>query len=273
MLSRSCLLTLSLLSSVSAQLREAPYSLSLEWNQLVTPTETLSDSLITDLRVSAPLLRNDRLVSALSLSHQRQHYDGDMGFDTLVGSGTSLFILYEFTPGWRLMALNSVRSQHEEGASFSEALTYSGIQGVWREFESGLLLGAGFGYATGITDDTSFFPVLFIDWEFAPHWTLTTRPTPGTRFGPGASLHYAHSDQINLYLGGRYLSQSFLLKDDHEYEYSTTRLFATLQYTYTNNLSLSATVGYNLSGEIRTDDTTTDLAPSPFTALTLSWDF
>jgi len=258
-----------------ARFGEAPLSLTLEHDELSTAGGEDISVFSSGLRAGVPLSTENGNIIALTASYNRLFYDWDTNapFDQLSEGRIGLFTLSGLKDDWRFMSITSLSYNAEEGISPDKALTLSGIYGTWYSGWENLILGGGIGVSTKLDDKTSFFPLILLDWEFYNQWHITTRPTPGTRFGPGASFLYDSDSNWNLYFGARYVSQEYELRDSSTYEYKTVRLFSTLQYGLSERLYLSATLGYNLSGEIELDGTTTDLEASLFTGLDLSWDF
>ncbi len=260
-----------------ARFGESPFSLNSEAEFLSSESQALDVSLWrVGGTVGAPLYVNDGQVIALSASYERTHLSWDdeqiAYFDTLEEMKLSVFTLHTLSD-WKVLTISSINSIAEEGVSVQRALSYSGIYGGWYDAWETLKLGLGIGYSTQHDEATSIFPILFLDWEFMENWTITTRPTPGTRFGPGVSVMYEQSEQLKWFLGARYLNEEYLLKDGDTFSYEATRFFMTAKYFLTEQLSLSGTAGVNIGGALEWDELTIDLDPSPFIAVDLSWDF
>lgn len=253
---------------------EAPYSLTLEGETL--PLERGEEITVgsAELRVSIPLFIKNGNVSAFTLSHEQLYLDsGDLlPFEQLTESRIGLFTLTHLWEHWRAITITNLSSSREDGVSLEDALTVSGIYGVWFTGWKNLLIGPGVGFSTELEDGASFFPLIFLDWEFSSGWHLTTRPTPGTRFGPGLSLTYQPESRWAVYAGARYLSREYQLEEGI-YDFQTTRLFSSLQYDLNENLTLSGTVGVNLGGELEINGLRRDLDTGFFGGIDLSWQF
>ena len=257
------------------QFIESPYSLSTEGNVISPERGSDIQVLSTELRVAVPLVLKDNLIVAASLSYEQQFFEGGYFVDDLSEFGFTLFSRWKFKKDWATLTIASIASSYEAGGDFSEALNYTGLAGLRYRGIDKLTIGGGFGFTLDIDDDFSLFPILLLDWQFSDKWSLTTAPTPGSRFGPGLSLEYEHNDRLAFYLGTRYVSDEYLLGDGEIYSYDTVRAFVTGQYRFSNGFSLNATAGMNLWGEVELERTglEIDLDPSPFVALNFSWDF
>ncbi len=258
-----------------SQFAESPFSLSLESNTIKPKGADDASVVAAEVRLGLPIMRQPDLLIAASISHERYFYDGAFSFDELLSTKASLFALYDINQDWRFMAISTVSSDHEAGMDIGDAINFSGIYGSWYSGFENLLIGGGVGLSSGVDEEVNVFPILIIDWEFAENFTLTTRPSPGTRFGPGVSLLYEYSDQLAFFFGARYISEEYLLRDDDIYSYSTARAFSTAQYSFTNNFSVNATIGLNFAGKIEfeSSELETDLDSSIFGALNVSWNF
>jgi len=259
----------------SAQLAESPYSFNVELNTIAPESGGDVNALVVEVKAGFPIHYGEKIKSAANISHERQLFDTGLGFDHLIDTQATLFTGYDFNENWRLVSVSSLRVSHEEGVDALDSVTFGGIYGAWYTGYKGLLIGGGFGYTSRLDDDFDFFPILLIDWTISDEWTLTTRPTPGTRFGPGASLLYQPNEKVGVFFGGLYLSEEFLLSDEEIFRYETFRVFTTAQYRFKNNFSINATIGLNLFGEIEFEEEgrVEDLDTSLFGALNVSWDF
>ena len=269
-----------LLSSVQVtygRFGEAPFSLSLENDKLDFQNNALSaDVLAVRGNFSVPLSVKRSQIVAVTSSYESLFYQwkGDSpGFNRLSQGRLGLFSLNTLPRKWRAMTLTNLQFNTSEGVNPDDGLTLGGIYGAWYEGWDKLLLGGGFGFSTNLNDATSFFPLIFVDWEFKKNWRLTTRPTPGTRFGPGVSLMYQPETKWSTFCGIRYVNQEYELEGGNIYSYSTTRLFTTLVYSATENVMLSFTLGLNLGGEVEIEGENYDLETTPFVGSNVSWVF
>ncbi len=256
---------------------ESPFSLSLENENLNFEDSSLKANVFSvRANVSAPLSTSKKNILALTASYESLFYQwqgATQPFDRVTQGRLGLFSLNRLPRKWRAMTLTNLQTNIVEGVAAERGLTVGGIYGAWYEGWDSLLIGGGLGFSSDLNDKTSFFPLLFIDWEFYENWHLTTRPTPGTRFGPGLSLMYEHDDQISAFCGVRYINQEYEMGNDRTYNYSTTRLFSTLVYSTSRHLVVSGTLGINLGGETTIGDQQYDLGASLFVGSDISWIF
>lgn len=256
-----------------ARFGEAPFSLVLESDTLAQSSGDDVQVTSAKLRVSAPLSISKGNIISLTGSHEEFLYDSEVfDFSRLTETRLGVFTLTQLTENWRLMSISNIQASMAEGVNIGDSLTFNGIYGAWYSGWDKLIIGPGFGFSTGLDDGTSLFPIILFDWEFMEDFHLTTRPTPGTRFGPGLSLAYFPEQNWALYLGARYVNQQFQLKDS-TFSFSATRLFTTLEYKLTDNLSLGGTVGMNVNGEIEISNEDHDLDSSFFGGVAASWQF
>nr|MCU0811773.1 hypothetical protein [Thiobacillaceae bacterium] len=100
----------------------------------------------------------------------------------------------------------------ENGADNGEALTWGGILSATRRFDGGNRIGLGIGAYDRI-EDSSFFPVLLIDWRINEHWRLTNPLTAGPTGPAGLELDYRHDDAWSFGVGAAWRSTRFRLSE------------------------------------------------------------
>ena len=129
----------------------------------------------------------------------------------------------------------------------------------------------GAGFRTSLEDDTSIFPIIVIDWQFAENWSLSTIPPRGFRFGPGVNLRWDARDDLKLSLVYQYQSDQQRLDEDSLSspngvgEFSQNRVSLAATYHFTKNLSVTGHLGLTFGGEIELQDSSGDtLSESDF---------
>ncbi len=148
------------------------------------------------------------------------------------------------------------RWDYERGASASDGFTYGLFAGVSWEVSPNLQIGPAFGVFSEIgTNDLEVFPALLVDWTFADRWTLSTGSGLGATQGPGVSLGYQLSDDLNLGLGVRSENLRFQLDDDGIApggvgEDSSIPVVFSIEYAPNPGVSLTAFAGAELNGEL-----------------------
>jgi len=108
----------------------------------------------------------------------------------------------------------SVRYDFESGAGASAGRTYGLFAGIAWRVNSRLTIGPAFGAFTRIEDDDlEVFPALLVDWEISDRWSLSTGGGLGATQGPGLTLSYAASENINVSLSARAVNVRFRLNN------------------------------------------------------------
>jgi len=246
-------------------------ALTYERQQLDLDGGASIDSDAYQVSLRKPLLVSRQNIVTLSGFHETTVFDGEL--DQLSENRLSLFSLNRLSRQWSVVSVTNLIQASAEGADLGGSVKFSGIYAAGYSKSRDLTMGFGLGLANQFDDSFSIFPVVLLDWKFAEDWKLTTYPTPGTRFGPGLSVKYDEYEYWSLYAGVRYLSREYRLENDGRYEFSTSRLFGTLEYELEEDMILSTTVGYNFGGEIENDGEEISLDPAPFVGLDLTWRF
>ena len=179
----------------------------------------------------------------------------------------------------------TLRYDFEEGADRSDGETYGLFAGVSWEVSDRLTIGPAFGAFSEIGEDgITAFPALLIDWEIADRWTLSTGPTIGASRGPGLTLSYAATDDINIALSGRYEEQRFALNDeglapDGVGEDRSFPLVLSVGYAPNPGFAVNAFAGAELGGRVRLEDASgalvseEDYDPAPIFGLQARFSF
>lgn len=269
----SALICLISVLNTSAEIKLAPYSISTEFEQLSTSGGDTTDLITTRYIGTIPIKIKDKSIIAIRGSYEQLDFDWDGPFDRLREGRIGLFSLIEIKEDWKLLTLNNVQFRADEDATIGDSLSFAGIYGIWKEYSDTLTIGGGLGVVSQLDEPNSIFPILLVDWEFSRHWHLTTRPVPGTRFGPGLSAYYEPNSNWSVFLGARYISTDYQLGDGSVFKYNTARVSATHQYQFTNNVITSITCGVNLGGQIELQGEEVNLDPSIFLGLDLSYKF
>ncbi len=168
---------------------------------------------------------------------------------------------YKLDNGWRVFALPSIRSTFEDGASFSDGLTYGGIFGASYQVSDRLTIGPGFGAFSSIEESMSFFPIILINWELNDYWSVETGRGLGATLGPGVFMNYDPDENWRIQFGGRYESLRFRLDDDGiapggAAEDQNFSFFAGARYSPNPGMLLSLYAGWKFSGTLTMDDST-----------------
>lgn len=105
----------------------------------------------------------------------------------------------------------------EDGAKFSDSLTFAGIIGARYAVSKNFSAIAGLAVQTRLEDNALPIPALGFDWKFAEKWRLSTDPglglQPSGDPGIGLKLSFQPTEGVTLALEGSYQSREFRLDD------------------------------------------------------------
>ena len=215
-------------------------------------------------RASAPLYTGEDAFLALSVGYQFESFEFDDLADDPWGdinrTRVGLIAKQDLNNGWSWLALPFFQSNGENDSDFGDSITVGTLALAWYKLSDTLTLGLGGGISGNLEDSVSVFPILVINWEFAPNWTLTTVPPDGFRLGPGASLRWDFREDVSFSLVYQYQSDQQRLDDtasagfaeriDGIGELRQHRVALTSTYHFTDHLSLTGHIGLALGGEI-----------------------
>lgn len=111
---------------------------------------------------------------------------------------------------WGLYASANATSSGEEGAQFSDTLTYAAAGGFTYAFSDRLTLGLGVVSRTRLEDDPLILPLPTIDWRIAKQWALRTAYEEG---GAGVELAWDPGEQFSLGIAAAFEGREFRLGD------------------------------------------------------------
>lgn len=156
--------------------------------------------------------RPDRMVS-VSLGYGRDEYHFSDAAEDPWGRieqyRASLFTRWGTAGGWTFFGGPSLRVDGEQGADLDEAWSAAFFGGASYRFSDRLSIGPGFGVAGQLEDDTSYFPIILVDWKITDQLRLKTGGGQGASGGPGLSLNYMFSRQWSMALTGMYEKKRF----------------------------------------------------------------
>ena len=233
----------------SPRFGEAPMEWTLEHESI--GARGLESSWSLETKFSAPLLVREGNVVALTGSYEESYLNTDWDFTELKEQSLGIFSVTKVRQDWRIMTQTRVNSALAGDAKFSGGLSYRGMYGAWYNFNDRFSFGLGAGMVDDIDGRFSWFPLVFLDWEMMSGLTLTTRPTPGTRFGPGVSLMYEAAEDWVVYTGWRAVARDYYIREGDLLRVEANRVFVTLQHFLSEEFSLSVTAGMGLGGQVR----------------------
>lgn len=228
--------------------------------------------------VTISRMRDFRNFIGVSIGAGRTWYDFSDGAEAPWGdvrdARLSLPIRFAASERATVTLVPSLRFDAEDGADIEDGQTEGLFAAItWRLSET-LTIGPGLGVFTGLDDEADIFPILAIEWDFAPRFRISTGRGVGASQGPGLSLTYAATDAIRIGIAGRYESAQFRLDDDGPApggigETKAVPLVATATYAPNPGVNVSGFVGVEFAGELtlRDDDNRVierrDVDPAP----------
>ena len=185
---------------------------------------------------------------------------------------------------WSLFAVPTLRWNAEQGASLDDGRVGGLLAAASYRVNDRLSVGPGFGVFSELEDDTSWFPILAIDWRITNSLSLSTGRGFAASRGPGLTLRWDASDLWNLSLGGRYEKERFRLDNRGVApkgigETTSTTLFLAATRQLGRRGTISALTGVALNGALRLEDASgdlldrTDVDDAPFIGATVDLKF
>jgi hypothetical protein len=206
-------------------------------------------------------------------------FGGVAPWDKIHRPGVGVPMTWSFDPSLRLFVNPSIEWAYEQGASTGDAKNYGAFLGLSKTFSSDLTLGLGAGVFREI-GDTEVFPLVIVDWRFAPGWRLGNPLQVGPSGGAGLEVVHAWNDRWELGLAGAFRKYRFRLDRDGpvpngigEHREIPLVLRATWRVDRGTNVDLFA--GASLSGRLRVSDSdnnhlvTEDIDPAPVVGIAI----
>lgn len=213
--------------------------------------------------VTVSRMRDFRNSLGVGIGAGRTWYDFSGGAEAPWGDvrDTRLSLPIRFATSERttVTLVPSLRFDAEDGADLQDGQTEGLFAAITWRLSDTLTIGPGIGAFTGLDDEADIFPILAIEWEFAPRFLISTGRGVGASQGPGLSLTYAATDAIRIGIAGRYESVQFRLDDDGPAPggIGGTKAFplvATATYAPNPGVNVSGFVGVELEGEVTLRD-------------------
>ena len=215
------------------------------------------------LNTGLPLKKTDSLFVALSASYSIDEYDFDGGispWDGFQKFSLSAPVIKDFQNNWKWASILTVGAAKEDGADFSDSITYGVVTSLTYQVNENLSIGPGISYFSRLEESASIFPILSIKWKLSDHWTLATGPSEGANSGANAYFKYTGLNQWNFLLGAYYqnnrfrLSQNSLSAPNGVGRDSVSAVYGVAKYFATETLSVSVVGGYSLSNQFEVLD-------------------
>jgi hypothetical protein len=179
---------------------------------------------------------------------------------------------------WGYFALASIRSSGEEGAEFSDTLTYGGLAAVSHQFTESLSASIGLYVQSRLEDDALIIPIPGIDWKINEQWRLTSMNQPGL------FVLYSPSDAWTFSLGARFEGAEYRLNDRDAAPEGVGRDRAVpvelgAEYRPSRNITIGGFVGAYVYRKLRLEDSggakisEFEMDPAPVVGLNLKFAF
>jgi hypothetical protein len=169
---------------------------------------------------------------------------------------------YQLDREQSLFVMPSIEYVGESGADLSDSLRYGGIAGYVKQFSRTLTLGIGGAFYAGM-EDSSGFPVILVNWQFADDWRVGNSFRPGPTTPAGLEIGYTGIDHWEFGFGAAYSSTRFALDDSGtapegygDNESAVVYLRAT--YGVSAQSALDLFLGTTVGGELTIDDSDGD---------------
>ncbi|MDG2046411.1 MAG: hypothetical protein P8J79_04265 [Halioglobus sp.] len=158
-----------------------------------------------------------------------------------------------------VIAIPSIRTYAESGASLRDGRTEGLLGGFSWKFSNTLSIGPGFGWFSDVGDESNVFPIVLVDWKITESLSLNTGRGLAASQGPGLSLNYAVNPKWTLGLSARYEKIRFSLKEREGRsaavgEDSSTPLYIVASYSPWPMTSVTALAGADIGGTLSLED-------------------
>jgi len=194
--------------------------------------------------------------------------------------GLSAPLVFRGGPQWSFGVTPSVDAFGENGAEWSESLSYGATVFATREFGERRRLGFGVGVYQR-PEQTVAFPFLAVDWALSERLRLTNPLTAGPTGPAGLELRYRFDGGWEGGIGAAYRSYRFRLAQDGPVpngigEEDGVPLFLRVSRSLGPAFSLDLYAGAILGGKLKVEDSSgtqvasSDFASAPLLGLTFS---
>ncbi len=204
-------------------------------------------------------------------------------WDNVMRAGLSVPISYRGADGWSAEAVPSFDYFREDGASWSDALSWGAMLTVSKQFAVRRRIGLGVGVYDAL-EETRAFPYLVVDWEFNDRWSVANPLAAGPTGPAGLELRYRFDNNWIVGAGGAYRAYRFRLDDaglapGGVGEERGVAAFIHFGRDFGPRYSLDIYAGALLDGELRLDNAAgsellrTKFDPAPLMGITFTGRF
>ncbi|NIP38991.1 MAG: hypothetical protein GWM89_08030 [Candidatus Dadabacteria bacterium] len=167
---------------------------------------------------------------------------------------------YIINPEWGISSGPFIKYAGEQGADFSDSLTYGGLAGFTYSPSRNFFLGTGVYISSRLEDDVIAYPGLIMNWMVSERLRLSTLLT-GVRseLGPRVQINYKVTEKIDTAISTGYEFQRFRLDGDGTApdgigEVKVLPVWASIGYGVSDYLRLELYSGLGFIGELELED-------------------
>lgn len=206
-------------------------------------------------------------------------FGGTAPWGTIYRPGIAVPMTWAFDPTLRLIVNPSIEWAYEKDASSGDATNYGAIFALSKTFSPDLTLGLGAGVFREIGEN-EVFPIVLVDWKFAPGWRLGNPLPAGPAGGAGLEVVHTWNDRWELGLAAATRNYRFRLDRNGpvpngigEHREIPVVLRATWRIDRGTNVDFFA--GAALNGRLRVSDrdnnhlVTEDIDPAPIVGMSI----
>lgn len=209
-------------------------------------------------------------------------YDFDQGsggtafgepWDDTTGQRVNLRYSHALDERWSVSLGGGIESARETGASFDDSLLYTLAGGAQYTVSKDVKVGLFGAVQTSLENDTTFFAIPGVEWQFAEQWKFSA----GIGRAPGIGVEWQSTDrQWNIGLRTRFESREFRLAEDNALAPGgvgadrRVPVYLDVDWNLSEQFSLNAMVGVSFEQRLKYQDSAgttldrTDMDPAPF---------
>ncbi len=220
------------------------------------------------IRANASSHINDRIGLDINSSYSFTdfNFSGNSGFAELNPwkginkAGLGFRFKYSLNPEWSISAGPLIRYSGEQGADFSDSLTYGGLAGFTYSPSRNFFVGTGVYISSRLEDDVIAYPGLIMNWMVSERLRVSTLLTGvKSELGPRVQLNYKITDNIDTAISAGYEFNRFRLDDDGVAndgigDVKILPLWASIGYEISKYIRLELYSGFGFLGELELED-------------------
>ena len=181
-------------------------------------------------------------------------------WDSINTASLGFRLTYDINPKFAITAGPQITHSGEQGADFSESLTYSGLAGFTYSPSRSLLLGTGVYITSRIEDDLIAYPGFIMNWFVNNKLMISTLIT-GIKSDPGPKIRASYNLTNNIdaainmgYQTNRFRLDSTGIAPNGVGDVKVLPVWASLGFNLSKNLLLEIYSGLGLWGKLELED-------------------